>query len=55
MMATGSATEYQILTTKVKISAVESQKVDLVAALTAQQAVYEFPDLEMIRLSISGC
>jgi outer membrane protein len=37
--ATGSATEYQILTTKVKISSVESQKVDLVAALTAQQAV----------------
>ena len=37
-MATGSATEYQVLTTKVKISTVESQKVDLVAALTAQQA-----------------
>ena len=29
MMATGSATEYQVLTTKVKISTVESQKVDL--------------------------
>jgi outer membrane protein len=38
MMATGSATEYQSLSTKVKISAVESQKVDLSAALTAQQA-----------------
>ncbi len=37
--ATGSATEYQILTTQVKISTVESQKVDLVAALTTQQAV----------------
>jgi outer membrane protein len=36
--ATGSATEYQILTTQVKISTVESQKVDLVASLTAQQA-----------------
>lgn len=38
MMASGSATEYQILATKVKISAVESQKVDLIASLTAQQA-----------------
>ena len=38
MMATGSATEFQILSTKVKISTVESQKVDLAAALTAQQA-----------------
>lgn len=38
MFATGSATEYQVLATKVKISTVESQKVDLVAALTAQQA-----------------
>ena len=38
VMATGSATEYQVLTTKVKISAVESQKVDLIASLTAQQA-----------------
>jgi len=37
-MATGSATEYQVLSTKVRISAVESQKVDLEAALTAQQA-----------------
>jgi outer membrane protein len=37
--ATGSATEYQILTTKVKISSVESQRVDLVAALTSQQSV----------------
>jgi outer membrane protein len=38
MIATGSATEYQILTTKVKISVVESQKIDLVASLTALQA-----------------
>ena len=37
-LATGSATEYQVLTTKVKISTVESQKVDLIASLTAQQA-----------------
>ncbi len=37
--ATGSATEYQILTTQVKISTVESQKVDLIAALKAQQAI----------------
>jgi outer membrane protein len=38
MMATGSATEYQVLSTRVKISGIESQKVDLYAALTAQQA-----------------
>jgi outer membrane protein TolC len=38
MSASGSATEYQILSTKVKISAVESQKIDLTASLTAQQA-----------------
>jgi outer membrane protein TolC len=38
MLATGSATEYQVLATKVKISTIESQKVDLVAAMTAQQA-----------------
>lgn len=38
MMETGSATEYQVLTTRVRISAVESQKVDLQAALEAQQA-----------------
>ncbi|MCX6320794.1 MAG: TolC family protein [Bacteroidia bacterium] len=38
MMATGSATEYQVLATKVKISTVESQKVDLIATMTAQQA-----------------
>ena len=37
-MSTGSATEYQVLTTKVRISTMESQKVDLVAALIAQQA-----------------
>jgi outer membrane protein len=38
VLATGSATEYQVLSTKVRISAVESQKVDLIASLTAQQA-----------------
>lgn len=38
MMETGSATEYQVLATKVRISSIESQRVDLVAALTAQQA-----------------
>ncbi len=38
MMATGSATEFHVLATKVKISTVESQKVDLIAALTARQA-----------------
>jgi len=38
MMETGSATEYQVLATKVRISGVESQRVDLIAALTAQQA-----------------
>ena len=38
VLATGSATEYQVLTTKVKISTVESQKVDLIAAQKSQQA-----------------
>lgn len=38
MMATGSATEYQVLSTKVRISTVESQRVDIVASLAAQQA-----------------
>ena len=38
VMATGSATEYQVLTTKVRISSVENQKVDLIAALRTQQA-----------------
>jgi outer membrane protein len=38
MRATGSATEYQVLSTKVKISAAESQKSDLLAALKIQQA-----------------
>jgi outer membrane protein len=38
MMATGSATEFQILSTKVKISTVESQKIDLMASLKANQA-----------------
>ena len=36
---TGSATSYEILTTKVKISTVESQKIDLIAALNIQLAV----------------
>ena len=38
VLATGSATEYQVLTTQVKISTVESQKVDLIAAQNTQQA-----------------
>ncbi len=38
-VATGSSTEYEVLTTRVRISAVESQEVDLNAALTNQQAV----------------
>lgn len=38
MKATGSATEYQVLTTKVKISLIEGQKVDLNAAIIAQRA-----------------
>ena len=38
MKATGSATEYQVLSTRVKISAAESQKSDLQAALKIQQA-----------------
>ena len=37
-MATGSATEYQVLSTEVRISAVESQQVDLEAAISTQQA-----------------
>jgi outer membrane protein len=36
MESTGSATEYQVLSTKVKISSVESQEFDLEAALMAQ-------------------
>jgi outer membrane protein len=32
--ATGSATNYEILTTKVRISAIENQKTDLLNALT---------------------
>ena len=36
---TGSATQYEILTTKVKISNVESQKLDLISALTVQQTI----------------
>jgi outer membrane protein len=38
-MATGSSTEYEVLTTKVRISAVESQETDLNAALTNQQNI----------------
>jgi outer membrane protein len=38
VMTTGSATEYQVLSTKVKMATVESQKVDLVAAQKTQQA-----------------
>jgi outer membrane protein TolC len=36
--STGSATDYEILTTQVRISTVESQKVDLLTALKVQQA-----------------
>jgi outer membrane protein len=36
MRATGSATDYHVLSTQVKLSAVESQKFDLEAAFTAQ-------------------
>lgn len=38
MYETGSATEYLVLSTRVRISNVESQKVDLVAALNVQKA-----------------
>jgi outer membrane protein len=38
VMATGSATEYQVLSTKVRMATIESQKVDLAAAQKAQQA-----------------
>jgi outer membrane protein len=38
-MATGSATEYEVLTTKVRISSIESQRVELDAALKTQQSV----------------
>jgi outer membrane protein len=38
MKSTGSATDYQVLSTKVKISSAESQKSDLVAALAIQQS-----------------
>jgi outer membrane protein len=38
MKATGSATDYQILSTEVRISTAESQKVDLLASLDIQQA-----------------
>jgi outer membrane protein TolC len=39
LRSTGSATEYQVLSTRVRISAIESQRVDLEAALTSQQAL----------------
>ncbi|MGA1976583.1 MAG: TolC family protein [Bacteroidales bacterium] len=38
MKATGAATDYEVLTTKVKISSAESQKSDLLAALAIQQS-----------------
>jgi outer membrane protein len=38
MKLTGSATDYHVLSTQVKISAVESQKFDLEAAITAQNS-----------------
>ena len=36
---TGSATQYEVLTTKVKISTTENQKLDLLAAIKIQQGV----------------
>jgi len=36
---TGSATQYEVITTKVKISATENQKLDLLAAIKIQQGV----------------
>jgi outer membrane protein len=39
MLATGSATEYQVLATKVRISVIEGQELDLQSALNAQMAV----------------
>jgi outer membrane protein len=38
LKSTGSATDYQVLSTKVKISTAESEKSDLTAALAIQQA-----------------
>jgi len=38
MQATGSATDYQILSTEVRISAAQSQKTDLLYSLTVRQA-----------------
>ena len=38
LKSTGSATDYQVLSTKVRISTAESQKSDLIAALAIQQA-----------------
>jgi outer membrane protein TolC len=38
MKETGSATDYQILTTEVRISTAESQKVDILSSLNVQQA-----------------
>lgn len=38
LKATGSATDYQILTTEVRISTSESQKVDILSSLNVQQA-----------------
>ena len=42
MRATGSATEYQVLATKVKISTVESQKVDLTCCPYDAAGITEF-------------
>jgi outer membrane protein len=39
MKETGSATEFEILTTRVKISAIESQKVDLISMQTTQTSI----------------
>jgi outer membrane protein len=39
LKSTGAATDYQILSTNVRISEIESQKADIVAAIKIQQAV----------------
>jgi outer membrane protein TolC len=36
---TGSATQFEVLTTKVKISGIESQKLDIITAITIQQSL----------------
>ncbi|MDP4289975.1 MAG: TolC family protein [Bacteroidota bacterium] len=51
---TGSATQYEVLATKVKISTAETQKLDLEAAITVQQGVLNAlmgqPESKMIQV-----